>query len=74
MVQFFSFVTEEHQHRGTPTPINPLININCGVLPATAVVNVVAVAIVAVAVVAAAEDTLIVVTLALILFLSPSLP
>jgi hypothetical protein len=28
-VLFFSFITKEHQHQGTPTPINPSINIDC---------------------------------------------
>jgi hypothetical protein len=28
-VLFFPFVTKEHQHQRTPTPINPSININC---------------------------------------------
>jgi hypothetical protein len=45
-VLFFSFITKEHQHQGTPTPIDPSIDIDCDVLPATAIVHVVAVAVV----------------------------
>jgi hypothetical protein len=68
-VLFFSFVTEEHQHQGTPTLIDPSINIVCDVLPAAAFVHVVAVA-----VIAAADVTLVVVALALALSLSPLPP
>ncbi len=66
---FFSFVTEEHQHQGTPILINPLIDIDCDVLPAAAFVHVVAVALIA-----AADVTLVVVALTLALSLSPLPP
>ncbi len=68
-VLFFSFVTKEHQHRASPTPIDPLIDIDCNILPAAAIVHILAVAIVATANVA-----LVIVSLAHSLSLSPSPP
>ncbi len=65
----FSFVTEEHQHQGTPTLIDPSIDIVCDVLPAAVFVHVIAMA-----VIAAANVALVVVALALALSPLPLLP